>query len=192
MSDYLQPSFYRFNEDSIKLINFVREHVNQASTILDIGAGSGIIGIELFKSYQSDFVTFLELQGEWLTYLEHNIKSHHIPLGHFNVIISSLGEWQTEQKFDLIVSNPPYYLSGHGEQSSDLRRHLSRTFEVDGWEVLLKKISILLKRKGLAFVISRKNSHINKIIKSFEKNINFEFFEFDQNWIVKLTRLQVN
>jgi tRNA1(Val) A37 N6-methylase TrmN6 len=47
--DYSQPDYYRFNSDSITLVNYLLKSMGPTESILDLGAGCGIIGIELAR-----------------------------------------------------------------------------------------------------------------------------------------------
>ena len=48
--DYLQPDFYHFNEDSIQLVRFIKENIDNSTehSALEVGAGCGVISCELF------------------------------------------------------------------------------------------------------------------------------------------------
>src|SRR4051812_43029170 len=119
MNDYSQPDFYRFNEDSLKLVNWILEKKLNAKAILDLGAGCGIIGIELANRMHADSLTMVELQADYKAHLEKNIDlildKKIIP----HISIQSFKKWTPNQLYDLIVCNPPYFLPGHGEVSKD-------------------------------------------------------------------------
>lgn len=69
--DYSQPDFYRFNEDSTKLVAFIQNHLKKTpQSIIDLGAGCGVIGIELKKLYHEAYLTLVEGQSEFLPYLK--------------------------------------------------------------------------------------------------------------------------
>lgn len=164
MTDYSQPDFYRFNEDSLKLVKFVCSEIKDANSILDLGAGSGIIGIELANKLLPEKLTLLELQEEWGEHLAYNLRTFLDPRVKSEVAFSSFGKWDSSEKFELIVANPPYYLPGHGQESQDKRKHLARTFAVDSWEILLKLIAQNLNHKGNAFIVVKNDPRILKSI----------------------------
>ncbi len=78
--DYDQPEFYRFNEDSLKLVKWVLLRVSSAQTILDLGAGSGIIGIELSRVLLPSKLTLVEVRQEYSAHLDTNIKKISAPV----------------------------------------------------------------------------------------------------------------
>lgn len=159
MNDYSQPDFYRFSEDSLKLVKFVIRSVSEAHHILDMGAGSGIIGIELANHFHCP-VTLLEMQDDYKPHLEKNIQEQLQSSG--EIILSSFGEWVPDKRYDLIVANPPYYLPGHGEPNSDERKNRARAFVTDDWKVFLDKINLAMD--GRAFLVIRNDPKIRQLI----------------------------
>ncbi len=164
MSDYSQPVFYRFNEDSLLLVNEIVKTDLNPKKILDVGAGSGIIGIELAMKLNIPEVHFLELQMDWKPFLETNI-SELIPETKTKIFWSSVSEWKSKEKYDLIVSNPPYYLPQNGKISPDPVRAHCRSFLKDDWEIMLAKCMKRLTDDGSAWFITPKENlvHILKI-----------------------------
>lgn len=189
MSDYLQPDFYRFNQDSLQLVNWIATKLQTASDILDLGAGSGVIGIELANRLRPQSLTMVELQPEFMPYLQSNSQDQ--KKGHYDIGIvnSSFGEFKTAKTFDLIVSNPPYYLPGNGEASQDVRKGKARSFLVDGWPVLLRRIKELLTPAGHAYIVIKNDkallTHLRKEVRGLKL---LEFVEKDLV-ILELTRL---
>jgi tRNA1Val (adenine37-N6)-methyltransferase len=172
MSDYLQPDFYRFNQDSLKLVSFVLNKVTVVDSLLDLGAGCGIIGLELARKLRLKKLTLLECQSDWKDYLQQNVALFLSPQTEVDIAISSFGNWNSEEKFDLIVSNPPYYLPGHGEPSVDQRKHFSRTFEHDSWEILLSRVYRNLSPSGQAFLVVKRDKRILEKVRS--ENLRIE------------------
>ncbi len=75
--------------------------------ILDLCSGSGCIGISLACDFPESAVVLLEKYPEAMRYIEENIKLN----GAYNALPFSgdvLNADASEQKYDLIVSNPPY------------------------------------------------------------------------------------
>ncbi len=75
--------------------------------ILDLCSGSGCIGISLACDFPESAVVLFEKYPEAMRYIEENIKLN----GAYNAMPFSgdvLNADASEQKYDLIVSNPPY------------------------------------------------------------------------------------
>ena len=77
--------------------------------VLDLCAGNGCIGISIAKIYSESLVDLLDCDENCLKLAQANIAKHNL-LDQVNVINSNLFEKVTE-KYDLIVSNPPYVSS---------------------------------------------------------------------------------
>jgi release factor glutamine methyltransferase len=84
-----------------------------ATTVLDMGTGSGAIALAL-KSARPDWqVTALDASADALAVAQNNARRlnlniHFQPSSWFDALLND----QAHQKFDLIVSNPPYIVEG--------------------------------------------------------------------------------
>ena len=74
--------------------------------VLDICAGSGCIGIALAKTVGAK-VTFVEKSPDAIKYLKENLVLNHTP-GEIITADVLNGAFETEKRFDLLISNPPY------------------------------------------------------------------------------------
>ena len=75
-------------------------------SILDIGTGSGCIPISLTKNLSNATVTTLDVSEEAIFVAKENAKTHSVSVNfiHDNMLTYS----DASQKYDVIVSNPPY------------------------------------------------------------------------------------
>lgn len=192
MSDYFQPDFYHFNEDSLRLVKWVLARTTSAGHILDLGAGSGIIGIELARVLKPEFLEMVELQSDFIPFIRQNSELFLGPEIQVKISESSFKGWFPTRKFDLIVSNPPYFLPGHGEQSHDGRKGLARTFLQDSWGILLDTIERSLSDEGKSFLVIRKDSRIVNEIEKASRSLKIQFKEEAHLLIVELARLHKN
>jgi tRNA1Val (adenine37-N6)-methyltransferase len=162
--DYSQPDFYRFNQDSLELVKWIIQNVSEAESVLDLGAGSGVIGIELARSLKPRRLTLVEVQREYEVHLRKNMDTFVPADTHTNIVIESFSQFAPSIKYDLIVCNPPYYLPGRGEVSPDPARAIARSFIVDRWEILLKKVSEVMSEKGRCFFVLKKDEWLERYI----------------------------
>lgn len=184
MTDYYQPDFYRFNEDSLMLVKKIISHNLKPRNILDIGAGSGIIGMELALKLTIPMAHFLELQTEWKSFVEKNADEFLRGI-ETRFIWSSVGNWSPDMKYDLIVSNPPYYLPEKNRVSPDPVRARCRSFMEDDWNILFRKSASALAPGGKAFFVTARSnlSHVRKE----GSHLSLEIFEMDQIVIVSFS-----
>jgi release factor glutamine methyltransferase len=81
----------------------------KTKTVLDMGTGSGAIALAL-KSVRPDWqVTALDASSDALAVAQINAKRLHLNV---NFLQSSWFDALSNEKFDLIVSNPPYIVEG--------------------------------------------------------------------------------
>lgn len=191
MIDYFQPDFYRFNEDSLKLVNWVVKKNISGNHILDLGAGCGIIGIEASRSLRPLSASFVEVQEDFLPFLNQNLKTFLPAKIEFHIFHMSFSQFYPQKKYDLILSNPPYYLPGRGELSPDSRRAISRSFIQDGWRVLISKIQESLADEGMAFLVLKNELLLKKeILREASLNqLKVNYHEFEGTLIAELSTL---
>tara|TARA_Y100000385_G_C13078236_1_gene632533 strand:- start:373 stop:939 length:567 start_codon:yes stop_codon:yes gene_type:complete len=153
--DYKQPDFYHFSEDSLKLVKATL-YLPQMSPInlLDIGAGCGVLAIECANQHKSiTKIVMLEPQSEFLEFIDYNLV-HQLKRDVLSERLNtSFAGFITNQKYDLIICNPPYFEKGAGRKSPSLQKQTCRTFELDGPEVYMKKIISLLSPNGRGFIL---------------------------------------
>lgn len=192
ISNYSQPSFYSFNEDSLELVKFSKDLIKgdtDSLDLLDLCAGCGVIGIETKLQIKAiGKLTFLELQNEFIPFIEKNLLKSEC--NNFEIFQSSLGDQIFEdEKFDLIFSNPPYFLSQSGKPSSDKNRQICRFFEVDGWNTFFKKVKKWLKPEGLFFFTVRNIESVSEDLRDFDLVAKEKVAG---SWLICLSRLDIN
>lgn len=88
--------------------------------ILDVGTGSGCIALALKKHLPCARVDAIDLQGEAIAVARKNAVALHIPV---NFIQADILEWDSfmseAQRYDIIVSNPPYITPGERKHMHD-------------------------------------------------------------------------
>jgi release factor glutamine methyltransferase len=84
----------------------VNTNKNQQLKILDIGTGSGCIAISLAKKLPNATVHAIDFSEEALKIASKNADKHQVSIDFFLKDILSVNS--LEDKYDIIVSNPPY------------------------------------------------------------------------------------
>jgi len=125
----------------------------QANNILDIGCGTGLITLMVGQRNLSSNVTGIEIDKIASQEAQLNISNsdwdERIEIKH-----TSLQEFTPHLKFDLIVSNPPYFPQNKSKQIRDIARHANTLSFKD----LINNAAKLLEEKGFLSVIIPKNS----------------------------------
>ena len=88
-----------------ELVDLIINYECKKEKILDIGSGSGCIAVTLAKYIEKSNVTALEICSNAVKIINKNAENHNVKI---NIICDDFLTFQTNNTFDLIVSNPPY------------------------------------------------------------------------------------
>lgn len=125
MTLFQLSSGYRYNCDSLFLYDFIANSIAKSSKnvahLLDIGCGCGILGLLLKRDFDKIDVCAIDIQEINCEISKFNAKFNSINL---DVICGNFLEFKSAQKFDIIVSNPPFY--NFGSKSANSHLNLSR------------------------------------------------------------------
>ena len=123
------------------------------SSILDIGAGTGLIALMMAQRSDAETIDAIELNDAAYEQTVENFENsdwadrlfcYHASLQEFTDEI--------EDKYDFIISNPPFYTSTYKELSEE--RAMARHSESLNYSDLLESTSKLLSEKGnCAFIV---------------------------------------
>ncbi len=126
------------------------------NSILDIGTGTGVIALQLAQRSDAEVIDAIEIEASAFEQAVDNFENsewadrlycYHASLQDF------VGEM--DEKYDLIVSNPPYYNDTF--KDLDKKRALARHTEGLTFKALLSGIAQLLSLNGTAaFIIPHK------------------------------------
>ena len=139
---YQPTSGYCYNSDSIFLYDFIATFKPKGS-LLDVGCGVGIISLLLSRDFMIE-TSIIDKQEKMMDYARHNYA-----LNHLNVQshIGDFTEFKTEEKFDYIISNPPFYDS-KVTQSENTHLNIARYAHHLPIENFIAKVKKLLKPRG--------------------------------------------
>lgn len=122
-------------------------NVSEAKKVLEIGTGTGIISLMLAQRNPEAKILAIDINSEAV-----NISQTNFINSPFSDRIKSqlqdLKNFETEEKFDLIISNPPYFEINSSEKDILARQRLELNFSD-----LIKKSSQLLSENGLFSII---------------------------------------
>jgi len=146
-------SVYEPSDDTWLLINFVEKRLKDRvlDACLDLGCGTGVIGLFLLSRGFCRVVVFSDIAESAVENTRYNILLN--SLGFRAMIVASdvFGDALREESFDLIASNPPY-LPGVPRESYEL----ALLGGLKGYETILEFIEIaerILRRRGLLYIV---------------------------------------
>ena len=179
LSDYFQPEFYRFNEDSIVLAKFVVSYYQGTEnlSLLDVGAGCGIIGIEVAQNLKLSNVTLLEPQEEFIPFIEKNI-SQFLSQTNVEIVNTDIEELHDASRWDIITMNPPYFCRDDFRVSQNILREKCRSFDRGSLHSMFKNSFSKLSAEGSGFIVFRNEKAGLEELNLFLKEMNFSSKEF--------------
>ena len=163
-------------ENTIKYIN---KFFNKEISIVDLGCGSGAIGLTLkqkLDNINTDIV-LVDISEEALEVAKENAKILNVEV---NFLKNDMLE-NIDKKFDVIISNPPYIR--YDEEIENIVKenepHLALYAKDNGLEFYKKILSTVKKNLKEKFLIAFEIGHTQKdeiinIIKSHLENIEIE------------------
>ena len=119
-----------------------------AKKILDIGAGTGLISLMLAQRNNECNITAVEIDKE--TSEEANININNSKWrDRISIINININNFITSDKFDFIVSNPPYFPANFSKNKRAIARHTNLL----SFQDLIRTTVKLLSSKGIFAVI---------------------------------------
>ena len=129
---------------------------NEPSNILDIGAGTGIITLQLAQRSKAETIDAVEIDDDAYEQCTENLENspwgdrvfcYHASVQEFAIEI--------EEKYDLIITNPPFYSEDYKTESK--ARDKARFNDALSFEHLIASVGKLLSEEGIfALIIPRK------------------------------------
>lgn len=167
----------RFETEELveKIIEYINIKKLDNITILDLGCGSGAIGLTLKRLCKNSKVTLVDISKEALNIAKENAKRQQLDV---NFIESNWFSNIEYQQFDIIVSNPPYIKTEEKIQNivKENEPSLALYGGIDGldcYKDILRNIKPYMKSSCLiAFEIGQDQAEkINDIAKNYLENI---------------------
>jgi len=125
--------------------------IQSAQTILDIGTGTGVIALMLAQRSSPDtIIDAIELEETDAAQATENVQHSPWP-DKVTIYTGAIQEYTTDKQYDLIVSNPPYFINS--QEPPDKRRLQTRHTVSLSFDALLQAVKRLLKPTGTFHVI---------------------------------------
>jgi len=148
---------------------------NSPQSILDIGAGTGVIALQLAQRSFAENIDAVEIDPDAFEQCVENFERSDWGdrLFCYHASVEELAD-EVEEQYDLIVSNPPFYTDEF--KSDNEARDIARSTDALPFEVLLNSVSVLLSETG----------HFSLILPKKEEE---QFIQLAENFNLYPTRI---
>ncbi len=109
---------------------------NSFERVLDIGTGTGILALMLAQRFPNTAITAIEIVAEAAEQARENAM-HTEFASQITVINTALQDFEAEQKFHRIISNPPFFVAEKSLSSPDENRRKARSTGTLSYDDLL-------------------------------------------------------
>jgi tRNA1Val (adenine37-N6)-methyltransferase len=143
----------------------------QPQTILDIGTGTGIIALMMAQKFPNACITAIDIDKNACIQAIENIKRSPWP-NNIQIIETSLQDFYPSNKFELIISNPPYFINSY--KSSEQARTTARHNDLLPFEALIDGVCRLLTNHGSFYIIlpQKEGELFIEIAKNWDLHLN--------------------
>lgn len=121
--------------------------VNNASKVLEVGTGTGLISLMLAQRISKAEFLGIDINEDAVELTKTNFESSPFALRLKNKL-QDFKNFETEEKFDLIVSNPPYFEASESDKDKIARQTIELNFKQ-----LISQSAKLLSKNGIFSVI---------------------------------------
>lgn len=175
---YQPKDGYCYNSDTHFLFNFIINSLNSFKNVngelLDIGSGSGILGLLVAREYRRLHLNQCEIQNAFQFFSTKNSQTNNINSTLYN---GSFLEKEFDKQFDICVSNPPFYHS-NVVKSENNNLKIARYNDSMPLEEFISKTAKVLKNSG-KFFFCYDVKQINEILLLLNKyKLNLESLQF--------------
>ena len=181
---------YRPSEDSWLLVSLLSERKPSGNICLDLGSGSGIIGLYALLNGFCDRVVFVDIDEDAVKSTSLNAQLNDIT--YQGIIVQSDGVCVRGECFETVFANPPY-LPAH----DPVRIDTATEGGLEGYETILYFIDyakISLKRNGLLYLVYSSLSKPDIVVNYLEKSgfkiniVKSKHFFFETIYVAECVR----
>lgn len=147
-----------FGIDSVLISDFARD-IKQNTLGADLGTGTGIISILLSCKTKLSKIIGIEKQKDIADMARRSVELNNLQdkIEIINIDIKEIFEKESleREKFDFVVTNPPYKKENTGKTNENEYKYISRHETTAKLEDFVKTAKYLLKDKGSMYIVHR-------------------------------------
>lgn len=149
------PEKFCFGMDAVLLSGFAKVH--QRESCLDLGTGTGIIPILLSAKTEGQRFVGLEIQPESADMARRSVEGNGLN-DRIQIVTGDIKEASKifgPASFEVVTSNPPYMIGGHGLTNGNEARAIARHEVLCNLTDLARETAKVLKSNGHFYMVHR-------------------------------------
>lgn len=149
------PEKFCFGMDAVLLSGFAT--APEGARVLDLGTGTGIIPILMAAKTDAKELIGLEIQEESADMAQRSVVLNDLQ-DKVRIVqgdIKEAGQIFDAASFDVVTSNPPYMIGGHGLKNPDGPKAIARHEVLCDLEDVIRAAARLLKSGGKFYMVHR-------------------------------------
>ena len=140
--------------------------LGEATSALDVGTGTGLLSLMLAQRYPKTRFTAIDIDTESLKDAELNFKESPWT-DRLNATHADFLNWNTSEKFDTIICNPPFFQNQL--PSTGIKKRNARHSHTLEHENMVAKMASILKPQGQIWLLIPE-IHLNAILVYLKEN----------------------
>jgi tRNA1Val (adenine37-N6)-methyltransferase len=118
--------------------------------ILDIGTGTGLLALMTAQNHPNATIDAIEIEENAYFQAKKNVAES--PFGErINVFKSSIQQFESTKEYDLIISNPPFFVNA--TKSSNSEKNIARHTDLLPFSDLISSVLRLMDSKGVFYLL---------------------------------------
>ncbi|TCK85447.1 tRNA1Val (adenine37-N6)-methyltransferase [Albibacterium bauzanense] len=139
----------KINTDGV-LLAVKANQDNQVEYVLDIGTGTGVMALMLAQRYPHAYIEAIDIDEDAVLCARQNFMNSPFK-DRLEVHHTGIEDYQTTRFYDLIVSNPPFFINSL--KNADKRKSLSRHSSIEFYKKMFEKCGRFLTLTGAFQII---------------------------------------
>ena len=149
------PDRFCFGMDAVLLSGFAK--AGSGERVLDLGTGTGILPILMSAKTEAKELVGLEIQTESADMARRSVEMNNLE-ERVHIVCGDIKEAEKIFKpasFDVVTTNPPYMIKGHGLSNPDSPKAIARHEVLCDLNDVLRAAKILLPPGGKFYMVHR-------------------------------------
>ncbi len=133
----------KINTDGVLLAALVESY--EPRTVLDIGTGTGVLALMMAQRFKYATIEAVEIDEQAAATARKNFQ---LSVFHGRLSVSNIAieQYENVNKFDLIISNPPFFINDL--KSLEEKKGIARHTNIQFFYNLIEKVELLLSQEG--------------------------------------------